>query len=201
METNYNLLNDFVKLLNEELKDYSIFKISEELIRYLFYKNLMINGIKNENIRFEANFTKNTIDKIDIKFLDNFLEIKFHRELETKNNRPYPYSFGKLLADFFKLSNAKNIINCKKYVLYVFDESHRSKIEKCNFNFLLKKNFNKKISDIRNEYNKTVNDQIKDIWKNEIKVNLKYKNFLIIPEKFRIKKTNDKLHIYFYEVE
>lgn len=195
------ILKDFEKLINKELKISSIFKISEELTRYLFYKSLIKNGVEDKDISYEANFSNKTIDKVDLKFLNNYIEIKFHRELENKRPRPYWYSFARLIADFFKLSNSDTIEKSNKYILYVFDEIHKSKLSKYNFGFLFEKNFKVSIDKIKN-YNKTVRDELeKKIWTEQVNSSLIYSSALTIPQKFRLEQYNNKLNIYFYKIQ
>jgi len=190
------IFNTFMLNIERELKRYSYFKFSEELFRFYFYKTLIESNYNDNEIEYEANFQEKKKgdgqnDKVDIKFDDSFLELKYHRRLQNGNIRPKPYGLGKVLADFFKLTNAPNNVN-KTYLLYVFDDSYLSYIKNNNFGFLLSDKNSFSLSEIRENYNPTVNKQLKDYPKGNVNFKLLFKQ--------QIGFTNGNLNFYFYKI-
>ncbi len=191
------IFGDFYNLIFSEIKtkwvDYH--KLYEENFRYLWYKSLLKNWYKNSDIIYEANFSKGKNDKVDMKFLDNFLEIKLNRKLENKNWAPRPYKLWKVFSDLYKLANAKDE---NKYFLYIYDTTFKEYIESKKLDWIIKeenkgkKKFNKKIYDLP----KTFWDQIP---KGQEKQTL---NFSLINKKeIPIKKGNKQsLYICLYKI-
>jgi len=203
------IIKSFVNLVKTELIKYSPYKFSEELFRYYFYKSLIENGYSDKQISYEANFIeKNKFDnqtdfspsKVDLKFNDTFLEIKFHRELENGNARPFPYGLGKVLSDFFKLENA-HIANIKKFVLYIFDDRYLKYIKNNNFEFLLNSEGIISLEEIKNNYNDTVNKQLKEYDHKTVKFKLIFNDQLKFMDDFEISKGNNHFNVYLYEIE
>ncbi|NOQ55782.1 MAG: hypothetical protein GQ477_03160 [Nanohaloarchaea archaeon] len=174
------IIKSFEKDIITLCKKYSVLKMSEELFRFTLYQNLIKQKINNKTILFEANILnektkKPPIKKIDFKFEDEnnkiiLIEMKFHRGLDSGNQRPHPHSYGKLLADFLKLSQ-DSIKKYDRYIIYLFDENYKEKYNN-RLKDKKKKNENEKIF-------KLVDENIKKDRKFTLELNSKKEHITI----------------------
>jgi hypothetical protein len=147
LEEEKKIFKDFSNEIKKELKNSSLYKFREEILRFLFYKTLLKNSFECENIEYETNFENGKNDKVDIKFENNYLEFKFDtlnlkNSIQKKeiNNRPKTMRISNSIFDLFKLKYGKGISKNKKnnfYFIYSCDIGMLSYINKLkNLNFL-----------------------------------------------------------------
>jgi hypothetical protein len=192
--------SNFISFLKKEMNISSPYKFTEEIIRYNFYKSLIYSGVDNEEIVHEANFENGTNDKVDMKFKDNFMEIKYNRVLENGSFRSYDIYFRNLILDFCKLKSSKSN---NKFILYVFDNIFEEELTK-RCDYLLLNNFEINIKKIMSNSNKTMNIGINNYSKLKINSRILFKDKISINKKFiteNLKKHNPRyINIIMYEV-